>query len=315
MTIQPPRVSVVVPVRNCREFIREALDSICSQDFGNLEVIVIDDGSTDDDYSRLQRLDPRISVFRLEGCGVSIARNEGMRRARGEFIAFLDADDVWFPGKVAAQVRYFDRHPSVGCVFGGFVRWLPNHDGSFPDARLLMQDCGAIERCEQARSGWIYTRLLTGLLVGMNTAVIRKEVFDRLGGFDESMRIGEDYLFWLKVSRHYEMHALDGAVALYRIHPSSAMNQVSTENHQATLLKIATGRWGLANPDGSALPGADFNLRLAAAEFTHGYNHFWNGSARIARRAFRHSLRGGYRPVRSAAYYVASAARSLLQSQ
>lgn len=306
-----PRVSVVVPVRNCREYIKEALSSICTQDFRDLEVVVVDDGSTDDDYSKLQQLDPRIRVERLEGCGVSIARNFGMKCSRGEFIAFLDADDVWFPGKLSAQVRYLDLHPDIGCVFGAFVRWMPDATGQFPDASTLVQDCSALHSCEKSRSGWIYTRLLTGLLVGMNTAVIRRKVYERLGGFDESMRIGEDYLFWLKVSRLYEMHALDGAIALYRIHASSAMSQVSTVNHQATLLKIATGRWGLRNPDGSQLPKPEFDFRVASAEFTHGYNHFWNGSARIARRAFRRSLRGGFRPVRSAVYYLAAIARSV----
>jgi len=307
-----PAVSVIIPVRNGREFIHEALSSVCSQSFGDLEIIVIDDGSDDFDYPTLLQLDPRIRVHRLAGNGVSTARNTGMQLARGSYFAFLDADDVWFPGKLAAQIRYFEGHPEVGCVFGGFIKWTRTADGRFPDVTNLMQDCSALTRCEAERSGWLYTRLLDGLLVGMNTAVIRREVFTRLGGFDASMRIGEDYLFWLKVSRIYPMHALDGPVALYRIHEASAMRRLDAENHLTELLRIAVSRWGLTNPDSTGLPMDEFEKRLAESEFTHGYNHFWEGSPAVARRAFLRALKGGVLPLRSAAYIALTPFRQAL---
>ncbi|MBI5860826.1 MAG: glycosyltransferase [Rhodocyclales bacterium] len=309
-----PVVSVIIPVRNGREFIHEALASVCTQSFSDLEILVIDDGSDDFDYQTLTQLDSRIQVHRLEGSGVSTARNTGMKLARGQFFAFLDADDVWFPGKLVAQIRYFEGHPEVGCVFGGFIKWTRAADGGFPDATSLVQDCSALTRCEAERSGWLYTRLLDGLLVGMNTAVIRREVFEKLGGFDASMRIGEDYLFWLKVSRIYPMHALDGPVALYRIHEASAMRRLDPENHLTDLLKIAVGRWGLTNPDGTGLPRDEFEKRLAESEFTHGYNHFWEGSPTVARRAFLRALKGGILPLRSAAYIALTPFRQALLS-
>lgn len=307
-----PAVSVIIPVRNGKDFIHEALASVCTQSFSDLEIIVIDDGSDDFDYQTLTRFDTRIRVHRLAGRGVSTARNTGMQLARGQFFAFLDADDVWFPGKLAAQIRYFAGHPEVGCVFGGFTKWLRDSNGLFPDPQPLMQDCETLTACAEERSGWLYTRLLDGLLVGMNTAVIRREVFEKLGGFDASMRIGEDYLFWLKVSRIYPMHALNGPVALYRIHETSAMRRLDQENHLTDLLKIAVGRWGLVNPDGTRLSAADFKQRLARSEFTHGYNHFWAGSPTVARRAFVRAIQGRVLPLRSAAYIALSPFRSLL---
>lgn len=303
-----------MPVRNGREYIIEALDSILDQSCVDLEVIVVDDGSDDFDYKTLESHDKRVRVFRLSGHGVSSARNLGMKMAQGKYLAFLDADDVWFPGKIAAQIRYLESHPEVGCVFGGFAKWHPDETGAFPPAALLMEDCTNIMDCDQERSGWLYTRLLTGLLVGMNTAVIRREVFDQLGGFDESMRIGEDYLFWLKVSRIYEMHALDGKVALYRIHPSSAMSRLDAENHQARLLAIAVARWGLRNPDGTELPREVFEQRLAESQFTHAYNHFWHGSTAVARQSFLKAMMGGILPLRSAAYIALSPFRRWLNS-
>ncbi|MDO9271857.1 MAG: glycosyltransferase [Rugosibacter sp.] len=307
-----PAVSVIIPVRNGREFIHEALASVCSQSFSDLEIIVIDDGSDDFDYQTLTQFDARIRVYRLAGNGVSTARNTGMQLACGQFFAFLDADDVWFPGKLAAQIRYFEQHPEVGCVFGGFTKWARADDGAFPPAQSLMQDCQDLITCETERSGWLYSRLLKGLLVGMNTAVIRREVFTRLGGFDASMRIGEDYLFWLKVSRIFQMHALDGPVALYRIHEASAMRLLDPENHLTQLLKIAVSRWGLTNPDGTGLPLDEFKKRLAESEFTHGYNHFWEGSPAVARRAFFRALKGGALPLRSAAYIALTPFRQAL---
>lgn len=309
-----PIVSTVIPVRNCKSYIHECLESILNQSVREIEIIVVDDGSDDFQYFQLTGLDSRIKVVRLDGVGVSAARNAGMRAAAGRYIAFLDADDVWFPGKLAAQIRYLEMHSEVGCVFGAFTKWFSDHSGQFAPANDLIVDCSAIETSDPERSGWLYTRLLSGLLVGMNTAVIRREVFEHLGGFDESMRIGEDYLFWLKVSRVYEMHALNAKVALYRIHSSSAMSRLDPENHQARLLEIAKARWGLRNPDGTELSGVEFARRLAESHFTHAYNHFWHGSTSVARRSFFKAFRGGVLPARAVAYIALSPFRRWLNS-
>lgn len=299
-----PLVSVIIPVRNCRDYIHEAIESVLVQNYANLEIIVIDDGSEDYQYSELQNLDNRITVHRLSGMGVSHARNTAMNLAKGAYFAFLDADDIWFPGKLIAQVNYCENHPWVGCVFGNFKKWECDASGQFAPSSLLTTNCHSLMEMDPSRSGWIYTRLLMGQLVGMNTAMIRREVFEELGGFDESMRIGEDYLFWLKVSRSFEMHALAGTVALYRIHESSAMRRLEKPNHLAIMLKLAVARWGLSNPDGTHLDPIKFDLRLAETEFDHGYYHFWNGSAVVAFRAFYNAIRGGFRRGRSLEYIV-----------
>lgn len=299
-------VSVVVPVRNCRAYIHEAIDSVLGQSFADFEILVMDDGSDDFDYLTLNSYDTRIRVIRLAGGGVSRARNAGMKLAQGRYIAFLDADDVWFPGKLGAQIAYFESHPEVGVVFGAFVKWQQESNGTFPPAASLMTDCSGLDHADPERSGSLYTRLLMGLLVGMNTAVIRRTLFCRLGGFDESMRIGEDYDYWLRASRITQMHALDGAVALYRIHRSSAMYRLDAENHLTTLLTTSRARWGLSSADGTAISTKDFKRRVGASEFTHGYQHYWNGHAATAQKAFARALMSGYRPLRSATYFLLS---------
>lgn len=301
-SMKSPRVSVIIPVRNGLAYIEEAIASVTSQSFQHHEIVVIDDGSTDGDYDALCATDPRIRLLHLPGNGVSTARNHGMQASHGELIAFLDADDVWFPGKLAAQVHYMDAHPEVGVVFGGFRKWTEEANGGYPPAADIMIDCSCLERAEAARSGWLYSRLLMGLLVGMNTAVVRRSVVEAIGGFNVSLRKGEDYDFWLKASRIAEMHALDGPVALYRIHPSSAMHRLAEDNALATLLQAARLRWGLSGPNGDELSDAVFQRRLAQIHFDHGYAHFWNGSQAVARRSFRQALRAGFRPGRCATY-------------
>lgn len=297
-----PSVTVIIPVRNGITFVEEAILSVLHQSFRDLELLLIDDGSNDADYSQFERLDPRLRLIRLEGFGVSHARNTGMDEARGQYIAFLDADDVWFPGKLAAQVRYLERHPNVGVVFGSFKKWLPNQSGQFTPAATLISDCSAIDTCDDARSGWLYTRLLTGLLVGMNTAVIRREVKEAIGGFNESMRQGEDYDFWLKASRIAEMHSLNATVALYRIHGASAMHRLSDTNQLEILLKAAAMRWGLTGPGNDSLSSEAFERKLSEIDFDHAYSHFWNGDRRIARRSFWRAMCRGHLPMRCAAY-------------
>ena len=297
-----PHVSVVIPVRNGKDYIQEALDSVLQQSFTDLELLLIDDGSTDDDYDRYALRDPRIRVIHLAGTGVSRARNVGMAQSRGKLIAFLDADDVWFPGKLEAQVRYFDAHPDVGVVFGKFIRWPALPGGGFSPASSLSKHVSPSAKAEPARSGWLYTRLLDGLLVGMNTAVVRRSVYESIGGFNESMRQGEDYDFWLRASRIAEMHSLNESVALYRIHDSSAMHQLSSENHLARLLHGASLRWGYRDVNNKSFTARSLAKRIGQVEFDHAYSHFWKGNRKIARKSFWHAIRSWHRPMRCAVY-------------
>lgn len=301
-----PRVSVVIPVRNGKDYLQEALDSVLQQSFTDLELLLIDDGSTDDDYDRYALQDARIRVIHLTGTGVSRARNVGMAQSSGDLIAFLDADDVWFPGKLQAQVQYFDSHPDVGVVFGKFIRWHALPSGGFAPPTSLLEDASQFTTADPERSGWLYTQLLEGLLVGMNTAVVRRSVYEAIGGFDESMRQGEDYDFWLKSSRIAPMHSLNGNVALYRIHSASAMHRLSEKNQLSTLLRMAFMRWGLTDQHGNKIDLVAFKKKIAASDFDHAYSHFWHGDIKIAKQYFKNSLHGNSRKLRAISYFLLS---------
>ena len=303
--LELPRVSVIIPVRNLKTYIHEAIDSVLYQGFTDFEILVIDDGSDDYDYFELGKKDPRIHVTRLAGHGVSHARNTALKMAKGEFFAFLDADDIWSPGKLQAQIAYLDTHAEVGIVYGAHHKWRASPEGVFAKASSLVSDCSKVATSDPLRSGWIYSRLLMGLLVGMNTAVVRRNVYRSIGGFNESMRWGEDYDFWLRASRITEMHALATTVALYRLHATNSMNSLPVENQLGILLQSANSRWGCRNPDGEILAEREFRHRVANTYFDHGYSHFWKGNREVAKTAFWRAFSAGGRPIRALVYLLA----------
>jgi O-antigen/teichoic acid export membrane protein/glycosyltransferase involved in cell wall biosynthesis/polysaccharide pyruvyl transferase WcaK-like protein len=297
-----PRVSIIMPVHNGKDFIHEAIDSALAQSYPSFELLVIDDGSDDMDYKLLESKDIRVRVIRQQNGGVSRARNSGIAQARGEFIAFLDADDFWLPGKLEAQVRYFDAHPAIGFVFGRYLKWAARPDGLFPPAASMAPDCKDVVLTDPQRSGWAYTRMLMGMLIGMSAAIMRKSVCTQIGVFDEGMRIGEDYEYWFRTSRVTEMHSLAAVVSLYRTHGASTMARVTPTNHMVRLLSAMEQRWGTSNPDHTQLLQRDFRKRLGQVHFDHGYTHFWKGDIKIARQEFLRSFLMGNRRLHSLGY-------------
>lgn len=305
--LETPMVSVVMPAWNAAAYIREAVDSVLSQSFADLELLVINDGSEDWDYQQLALIDSRVRVIDCERGGVSKARNTGMRLSRGRYIAFIDADDIWVPGKLQSQVEYLESHPEHAITFGEVRRWYPDASGQYPDITPLFPTEEQLRVKEERLSGWIYTKILMGSTLGMITPLMRREVYEKVGEFDVSMSRGEDYEFWLRCSRQFTMQGFRVVMAIYRMHHQSAMHRVVENNQLVELLSSARERWGLAEPDGTPLSVWAFRRRLGVAHFDHGYVHYWSGDAGIALHAFSHSLLYGHLMIRSAVYCVFSA--------
>jgi len=301
-----PCVSVIMPAWNAMRYIHAAIDSVLSQSFTDLELIVINDGSSDGDYKALEDIDPRVRVIDGERGGVSRARNLGMATARGRCIAFIDADDLWVPGKLKAQVDYLQEHPDVAIVFGELIRWWPDQRGAYPDPAPHYPTEDALRTPDPTRAGWLYRFILMGFPLGMITPVIRREVYERVGGFDVTLSRGEDYDFWLRCSREFRMQGFRVTMALYRMHPASTMHQVVARNHLTELLERSVQQWGLCDPDGQCVPARQFRRRLGRAHFDHGYQHYWQGDPVIAARSFAASFRLGCLMRRSVVYWVLS---------
>ncbi len=196
-----PLISVVIPSFNRADLARRAIASVLAQDFPDFETILVDDGSTDDTPALAAEFGDAIAYIRRENGGVSAARNTGIRAARGAHIAFLDSDDQWLPGKLQAHAAFIGEHPEVRIhqteeiwVRGGRrVNSMKKH---------------------MKPEGDIFTRALELCLVSPSAVIMRRELFDERGLFDEDLPVCEDYDMWLRVSARERVGLIPGALVL-----------------------------------------------------------------------------------------------------
>jgi len=307
---ESPLVSVVIPAYNAADYIAAAVASVLEQDYPNREVIVVDDGSTDDTPAVLAAHDSHIRRITQANAGVAAARNRGIEAAAGEYIAFLDADDVWLPGKLAVQVAYMERHGDVDMVQGRWEEWWPAADGSGFAPKETVAAAPPRDGREPPplvadRSGWIYHRLLTGFIVFTSVVMARRRLIEQLGPFDTHLPIGEDFEYWLRASRHTEIHTLDRPMALYRQHRESTTRGVPARNYPAEIIDEAVSRWGVQDVDGSRVDPAVFRRHRARLWTTYAYKQLHGGDAAGAMRS---SLRAAaIRPFAARAWKLLAA--------
>ena len=194
MNDQNPRVSVVIPTYKRAHLISRAIQSVLDQTYQDFEIIVVDDGSTDNTEEIVQNYkEDRIRYIRHSvNKGAAAARNTGIKASRGKYIAFQDSDDEWFPDKLEQQIKVFDDASSeVGVVYSGFYRIEADKKVYFPSDRFTQID------------GNIHNELLKGNFVGTPAVLIKKECFENIKYFDENLRALEDWELWIEISKHY----------------------------------------------------------------------------------------------------------------
>jgi glycosyltransferase involved in cell wall biosynthesis len=187
------QVSVIIPAYNCSLYIRETLESILSQGAANLQVIVVNDGSSDDTGDIARSFGKSVTVIDQANAGVCAARNHGIRHANGEFIALVDHDDFWLENKLANQLAAFEKNPQVDVVFSDFTWW--HHDpatGRFekPASPSLSPSNASQPDIDSKFSGWIYHQMLIDSYVLTSTALTRTRVVKAANGFDEKLPFG-----------------------------------------------------------------------------------------------------------------------------
>ena len=253
-------VSVVIPTFNRARFIGETLESALSQTWKALEVIVVDDGSTDDTRQIVEEfaaLDERVRYFHQANQGVSAARNHAIAQAQGEYVAFLDSDDLWHPWKLAIQMELLQAAPHVGMCWTNmdaisgtgellslnYLRKMYSAYSLLPDGKLfaslepLGRHCPRIAP-EFANTlcgiGTIYRQMFQGNLVHTPTVVIKTDWVRQIGPFDTAMRNGgEDFKFHLATCRLGEVAYIDAASILYRINLGDNITRPSNRIHFA----------------------------------------------------------------------------------
>jgi glycosyltransferase involved in cell wall biosynthesis len=227
-------VSAVIPTYNYGRFVCAAVDSALAQTYQPLEIIVVDDGSTDDTRERLSRYGDRIRYIYQQNKHLSAARNTGIAAARGQYIALLDSDDVWAPQKIAAQMELFTRFPEAGLV--ATARF--NID---PDNRRLGES-----GIESSPTGYVELTvrdLLEYSAFAPSAALIRKVCLDAVGPFDETLRSVEDLDMWLRLAQRYRVLKLTAPLTGFRVHPGSMSTHAEPmlRNHLKVLDKVFAG--------------------------------------------------------------------------
>lgn len=235
-----PLVSVVMPCYNYASFVGDAVDSVLSQTYKNIELIIINDGSTDDTKEILEAItDSRVTVLHIENSGVSAARNKGIELAKGQFIAFIDADDLWSPDKIQLQVQAFKQHPDCSYCFTNFSRFDAenNHYGSFTDYAYYLgkisQNATSELRvhfkdvCHDLEMPWYPTINM----VRMNKI---KHLFER------DRRIGEDVSFFMHFWASTDGIFVPKTLAFLRVHGANSSN--ISYSHAELLINVFSSK-------------------------------------------------------------------------
>lgn len=206
-----PAVTVIIPAHNDGAFIEQALESVLGQTFQDFDIIVVNDGSTDDTEQRLAKYRDKITYIYQECSGPSAARNCAVRAARSPLLAFLDADDQWMPTKLEKQVHFAEANPAFGIVTTD-VEW-------FNERGIINSSLKSIYPIS---SGFVVEKLIFHNWVSTSAAMVRRECFGRAGWFDEGRGVyGEDWMMWIQIAAQYPVQFLDEVLTRRRARSDS----------------------------------------------------------------------------------------------
>jgi glycosyltransferase involved in cell wall biosynthesis len=210
MSASSPRVSAIVPAYNAARTIAQTLESALTQTMSDLEVIVVDDGSADATGAVVENIaDPRVQLMSQTNAGVATARNTGIAQARGEWVAFLDSDDIWLPNKLQRQLELMTAMP--GCMASQGSAYFVDDD-----LRPLK-----LRRCVPVENPLLSFLRFQNLPNAASSWIVRRELLDQIGGFDPELVILEDWEFSLRLARYANPLCIDEPLTLYRVHPGN----------------------------------------------------------------------------------------------
>ncbi|MDD2541270.1 MAG: glycosyltransferase family A protein [Desulfuromonadaceae bacterium] len=266
-------ISVIIPTYNSGKYICEALDSVLHQTYSDYEIIVIDDGSTDTTREIIKNRFQTVRYYYVENSGVSAARNLGISMAQGELIAFLDADDKWLPEKLEKQVALFNNNDKLGMVF--------TENSFFNEQGITMSKANKRERL---MSGDIVRNIFLNSYVATPTVMVRKNVFDTVGLFEEGLIVAEDDNMWMRIGMGFRVELIDKPMVLCRITEGS----LSRKNHNIYMgVKASIEIIKKKYPDlYNRLGMLAIRKKYSNLFFSEGYHYFSQGIQKEARSNF-----------------------------
>ena len=289
-----PAVSVIIPTYNGALFIAETIESVLAQTHRDFEIIVVDDGSTDETSRILRQFGEHLKVLTSDRNGIPAARNRGVRFSNGRYLCFLDHDDLWKPDKLARQVKIFDQHPEVGfCftdyeTFGDPVSYQVGFEENGGQVRTLpRQQIGV--RSYKITSPSLFIDMVNGALpCWTSTVMMRRSMLDQVGPFDEKLVINDDTQMWLRFAKRCAFAYVDEPVVRQRVRRSSASLSMSLEKKHADSIWMfeRLGMWTELNTSESRA----VVKRRAALLVGLGYLHFQENELQTAKAHFRKSL-------------------------
>lgn len=263
------KVSIIIPTFNRRDYITTALDSVLAQSYKDYEIIIIDDGSSDDTKEVLKPYQNNIRYFYQDNRGIPATRNKGIREAQGDYIAFLDSDDYWLPEKLKRQIECFKQNPHHGMV-------ATRCSSITPDGRFRKKN-------RPGKSGWVLTDLFKANFIRTSSAMIKKECFEKVGLFDESLPECEEYDLWLRITKHYPIGFINEPLTVYTDNPRG----VSTDSLAGRILRLKVLEKDYLK---ECIPSALYRKRLASNYHYVGRHYLNQGEISEGRKHIKHSL-------------------------
>ncbi len=302
---QRKKISVIIPAFNSARFIDTAIDSVVCQKINNLEIIVIDDGSTDTTATVIKKyvdLGLVRYVYQVNS-GPGAARNRGLDSVDGEYVCFLDADDTLLPGSIAKRLDFMQRHPEVGMVFTDLYRCRSKGD----DTEVHLRDNGFLKKFEPAivksqppeyilNARYVPLAFEHNPFIKTPTVMLRKSIIENVGGFDRSLCAAEDIDLWLRIARKFPIGYIDEPLTCWNNYQST----LTADTNRFFKDTIIFYENQLNSPETTIFEKKMLRHRLGRLFFDYGYHEIKLGHKFDARRYFLRSL--GYRPFETKAW-------------
>jgi len=289
-----PKVSVVIPTYNCGRYLPETLDSVLTQTFQDYEIIVVNDGSTDNTEHVIKPFASSIKYLSGPNKGASAARNSGIKIARGELVAFLDADDLWDPEKLSAQVTFMDSHPEIGISYTNcsFFDGLSPATTGFEERDSALLRYG---RKKIANSDYILTStaLLEEFLTIQafpkpSTLMVRRQCFEKVGCFDETLYICEDTQMCLRLAKYFRFGYVDRPLVRRRVRTDTLSSAADNRRYAAIHIQMFDDlkKWIPLSDNEKTIT----TQLVSSYSFSAGYAEFSDGRSAAGRHHFQKSF-------------------------